>query len=134
MVDVEQLKKEEIEELTKPVTLEALILEGVETKVPVTVDFPTKDGIVPVTCIIRPLTSSEWENATNYAMKNKKDFILKILEKGVLNDDGEPLGFELLSKMPMGVVTELYKYIADISGVKENKEEQYKLTRELMGF
>ena len=53
---------------------------------------------------------------------------------GVLNDDGEPLGFELLSKMPMGVVTELYKYISDISGVKENKEEQYKLTRELMGF
>ena len=60
MVDVEQLKKEEIEELTKTVTLESLILEGVETKVPVTVDFPTKDGLVPVTCIIRPLTSSEW--------------------------------------------------------------------------
>ena len=34
MVDVEQLKKEEIEELTKTVTLESLILEGVETKVP----------------------------------------------------------------------------------------------------
>ena len=29
MVDIEQLKKEEIEELTKPVTLESLILEGV---------------------------------------------------------------------------------------------------------
>ena len=66
--------------------------------------------------------------------KYKKDFALKILEKGLLNNDGENLPIELLRKMPIGVVNEIYKRIADVSGVKEDKEEQYALTKELMGF
>ena len=41
---------------------------------------------------------------------------------------------ELLRKMPVGVVNEIYTRIGDISGVKQNKKEQYELTKELMGF
>ena len=57
-----------------------------------------------------------------------------IIGKGLLNDDGEPLNPELLKGMPIGVVNEIYKQVADISGIREDKEEQYRLTRELMGF
>ena len=67
-------------------------------------------------------------------MKNKKDFMVKILSKGLLNDDGEPIKEELIRKMPFGVASELYVRIADVSGVKQNKEEQYKLTKDLLGF
>ena len=67
-------------------------------------------------------------------MADIKDFILKILEKGLLNDDGEPLPFKLIKQMPFGVANEIYTRIADVSGVKENREEQYELTKELLGF
>ena len=59
---------------------------------------------------------------------------MEIISKGLLNDDGEPLNPDLLKGMPIGVVNEIYKQIADISGIREDKEEQYRLTRELMGF
>lgn len=131
---VEELKEQEINELNETLTLESLITEGAELQIPITFDFPTKNGMKKASAIIRPLTASEWENAQNYAIKNKKDFTLKILEKGLLNNDGKPLDFKLIKMMPFGVANELYTRIADVSGVKENREEQYELTKELMGF
>ena len=137
MANIEQLQQEEIEKLTQEnevFTLESLITEGSELRIPITFDYPTQNGMKKASAIIRPLTSTEWENAQTYAMQNKKDFILKILEKGLLNDDGETLPFELLKKMPFGVASELYVRIADVSGVKQNKEEQYQFTKQLLGF
>ena len=87
-----------------------------------------------VSAIIRPLTSAEWEECTNYAIRNKRDFAIKVLEKGLLNDDGKTIPVELLKQMPVGVVNELYTRIGDISGVKQDKQEQYELTKELLGF
>lgn len=136
MVQNDKLQNE-IEKLnqdTEIVSLETLITEGDDLRIPIIFDFPTKKGITKVSAIIKPLTASEWEEATNYAMRHKKGFSLKILEKGLLNDDGEPIPFDLLKKMPMGVVNEIYKRISDISGIKEDKKEQYELTKELMGF
>ena len=137
MTNIDKLQQEELEQLKQEeetFSLESLITEGTELRIPITFDFPTQKGLRKASAIIRPLTSTEWENAQNYAIKNKKDFTLKILEKGLLNDDGEPLPIELLRKMPVGVVNELYMRIGDISGVKQDKEEQYELTRQLMGF
>ena len=134
MTNVEELKQEEIEQLNETTSLEALITEGAELQIPITFNYPTKNGITKASAIIRPLTSTEWENAQNHAMKTKKDFALRILEKGLLNDDGEPLPLELIKKMPSGVATEIYTRIADVSGVKEDREEQYKFTKELLGF
>ena len=137
MANIEQLQQEEIEKLTQEnevFTLESLITEGSDLRIPITFDYPSKNGMKKASAIIRPLTSTEWENAQTYAMQNKKDFILKILEKGLLNDDGETLPFELLKKMPFGVASQIYIRIADVSGVKQDKEEQYKFTKELLGF
>ena len=130
-------KHNEIEELDideQTFTLESLITEGADLQIPITFNYPSKQGLKRVSAIIKPLTSAEWEEATNYAIRNKKDFALKILEKGFLDDNGEPIPMNLLKLMPVGVVNELYRRIADISGVKENKEEQFELTKELMGF
>lgn len=136
MTDINELQKQELEQLNNEETfsLESLITEGTELKIPITFDFPTKKGLKKASAIIRPLTASEWETAQNYAIKTKKDFMLKILEKGLLNDDGEPLPFELLKAMPFGVVNEIYLRIADVSGVKLNQKEQYEFTKELLGF
>ena len=136
MTDINELQKQELEQLNNEETfsLESLITEGTELKIPITFDFPTKNGLKKASAIIRPLTASEWETAQNYAIKTKKDFMLKILEKGLLNDDGEPLPFKLLKVMPFGVVNEIYLRIADVSGVKLNQKEQYEFTKELLGF
>lgn len=136
MANINELQKQELEQLNNEETfsLESLITEGTELRIPITFDFPTKTGMKKASAIIRPLTSSEWETAQNYALRNKKDFMLKILEKGLLNDDGEPLPYELLQRMPFGVVNEIYLRIADVSGVKVNQKEQYEFTKELMGF
>lgn len=134
MANIEELKQEELEQLQETTSLENLITEGASLRIPITFDFPTEKGITKASAIIKPLSTVEWENAQNYAIQHKKDFILKVLEKGLLNNDGEPLPFELIKKMPIGVATELYTRIADVSGVKQNKEEQYKLTKELLGF
>lgn len=136
MANIEELKAMEMEALSQEetVSLESLITEGADLRIPITFDFPTANGMKKASAIIRPLTTVEWENAQNYAIQHKKDFFIKILEKGLLNNDGEPLPFELIKKMPMGVATEIYKRIADVSGVKQNEEEQYKLTKDLLGF
>ena len=134
MANIEELKQEELEQLNETSSLESLITEGADLRIPITFDFPTANGVKKASAIIKPLTTVEWENAQSYAIKQKKDFVLKILEKGLLNDDGEPLSFDLIKKMPIGVATEIYKRIADVSGVKQDKEEQYKLTKELLGF
>lgn len=129
-------KEKEIEELQNGdvLSLETLITEGTELRIPITFDFPTQNGLKKASAIIRPLTAVEWENAQNYAIKHKRDFAVKILEKGLLNDDGKELPYELIRKLPFGVVNEIYRRIADVSGVKENREEQFELTKELMGF
>jgi len=136
MANIEELKQQELEQLNNNETfsLESLITEGTELRIPITFDFPTKNGMKKASAIIRPVTSSEWETAQNYAIRNKKDFMLKILEKGLLNDNEEPLPYNLLQVMPFGVVNQIYLRIADVSGVKVNQKEQYEFTKELMGF
>ena len=137
MSKADELKQQEVESLKEEqeiLSLESLITEGSELQIPITFDFPTQNGMRKASAIIKPITAVDWENAQNYAIKNKRDFALKILEKGLLNSDGEPLDFELLKKMPFGVVDEIYKRIADVSGIKEDREEQFQLTKELMGF
>ena len=134
---MENLQQAEIDNLMadeQTISLETLITEGAELQIPITFDFPTQTGLKKASAIIRPIKTSEWENAQNYALKNKKDFMIKILEKGLLNDDGEPLPPKLIRLLPFGVANEIYTRIADVSGVKENREEQYELTKELLGF
>lgn len=114
--------------------LETLILEGAETRIPITFDFPTQNGIVQTSAIIRPVSNRDWNNALSKAKNNLANFTVLILQKGLLSSSGEQLSEGLLGKIPQGVADELVRQIQDLSGIKQNQEEQYKLTKELMGF
>ena len=127
-------KKDKNTEAQELFDLETLILEGAETRIPITFDFPTKNGIVQTSAMIRPVTNREWNNAITMARSDLPRFTVLILQKGLLTCNGDELSEELLGKIPQGVADQLVIQIQDLSGIKQNKEEQYELTKELMGF
>ena len=137
MTNIDKLQQEELEQLKQEeetFSLENLIIEGSELRIPITFNFPTKNGVKKASAIIKPVSTTEWENAQQYSLKNKKEFMIQILSKGLLNDDGEPLPIKLIKLIPFGVANEIYTRIADISGLKQTREEQFELTKELLGF
>ena len=127
-------KKDKNTEAQELFDLETLILEGAETRIPITFDFPTQNGIVQTSAMIRPVSNQEWNNAITTAKQDLPRFTVLILQKGLLTSNGEQLSEELLGKIPQGVADQLVRQIQDLSGIKQNKEEQYELTKELMGF
>lgn len=130
MVDKElEINKEE-----KVLKLEELLVEGTNVEVPITFDYPTKNGVVPVSAIIKPISSLEWNNTLKKYSRNLTYFGIAILSIGLLSTSGEPIDKKLIENMPTGVVDDLLKQIEDLSGIKQDKEEQYALTKELMGF
>lgn len=129
-----EIKELEINEDKNNYSLEELILEGTKVEMPITFDLPTRKGLVPVSAIIRPISSVEWNNVLKKYSHSLDQFSVAILNIGLLSSEGEQLSMELLEKMPAGVVDDILKQIQDLSGIKQNKEEQYALTRELMGF
>ena len=127
-------KELKINKEQKVFKLEELLVEGTEVRVPITFDYPTENGVVPVSAIIRPISSLEWNNTLKEYSQDLTSFGNAILSIGLLSSKGEPIGINLIETMPAGVVDEILKRIQDLSGIKENKEEQYALTKELMGF
>lgn len=127
-------KELEINTDEKVFKLEELLVEGAKVEVPITFDYPTDNGVVPVSAMIRPITSLEWNNTLKEYSNDLTNFGNAILNLGLLSTTGEPIGLNLIETMPAGVVDEILKRIQDLSGIKQNKEEQYELTKELMGF
>lgn len=124
----------EINEEGTSYRLEDLILEGTKLEVPITFDYPTKNGFVPISAIIRPISSIEWNNTLQKYSKNLNKFAVAILNIGLLSSEGNQISMELLEQMPAGIVDDILRQIQDLSGIKQDKEEQYALTKELMGF
>ncbi len=127
-------KELEINKEEKVLKLEELLVEGTNVEVPITFDYPTKNGVVPVSAIIKPISSLEWNNTLKKYSRNLTYFGIAILSIGLLSTSGEPIDKKLIENMPTGVVDDLLKQIEDLSGIKQDKEEQYALTKELMGF
>jgi len=127
-----QIDAQEISE--KTVDFETLITEGTKIRIPITFDFPTQNGIVKTNAIIRPISNVEWNNALRIGRNNLAEFAVLILQKGLLTSEGKEISKTLLSQIPTGVADELVKQIQDLSGIKTNKQEQYELTKELLGF
>ena len=50
--------------------LESLITDGADARVPIEIDFPTKNGKKKAAAMIRPLTNVEWNNALRISRKN----------------------------------------------------------------
>lgn len=127
-------KQEPTVEAKKSIPLETLILEGEKTRINITFDYPTNDGVIPVHALIKPINSVDWNNMVQEYSNRINEFNIAVLEEGLLTSENEHLPRELLEKMPAGVVDTILKHIMDISGIKQDKEEQYRLTKELLGF
>ncbi len=138
MTDIEKLKEEELETLSQEdeelFDLETLILDGADAKIPVIIDFPTAEGVKKVGCMIKPLTAPEWNNAIKLSRKLRDSSAeLEIVKLGLFDKNGEPFNYDLLVKMPNGVVQTIFNMISDVSGVKLG-EEQLKILENILGF
>lgn len=141
MTNIEDKKKAEIEMLKQDndtnniINLEDLILEGANTKIPITFDYPLPTGeIQKVGAMIRPLTATEWNTCSMKAIKQEKTMAVEVVKIGLMGNDGTPIKAELIEKMNVGVINGLFNKISEISGIQEDEEEQAKMIKEIMGF
>ena len=141
MVDINKLQEEELNALNNEdvFDLESLITDGADARVPVRISFPKyeKDGTmrtVQAGALIRPLTNIEWNNAIK---RNRNDYTnkttdeIELLKKALYNTNEEQMPAEIVELIPAGVVSELVKEVARISGI--DIEENLRLAKK-MGF
>ena len=142
MENIEELKEIEIEKLTDEISdiaeIEKLILDGANTKIPYSINYPIYDvenkqiSFKQMSIKLQPVNSADWNNAmANFKDNNRA---IKIVEKSLYTKDEQKFPMKLIQKMPSGVITTLYKEIAKISGVELNSEEDKELIKDLMGF
>jgi hypothetical protein len=92
--------------------LETLITEGVDTRVPITIEFP--DG-KKAAALIRPISTSEFQTIYN---GNITSILVNILEVALMNKNEEPLPRSLIEAMPIGLPVKIIKQIFEISGIE----------------
>ena len=128
----ELIKLSEEEEIFN---LESLITDGADARIPIEIDFPTKNGKKKAAAMIRPLTNVEWNNALRIARKNfKTTNEIELLKMALYTKEGEPFPKELVEKLPNGVVMKLVQTSGEISGI-EVTEENMKMAKEMLaGF
>lgn len=115
--------------------LESLITDGADARIPIEIDFPTKNGKKKAAAMIRPLTNVEWNNALRIARKNfTTTNEIELLKMALYTKEGEPFPKELVEKLPNGVVMKLVQTLGEISGI-EVTEENMKMAKEMLaGF
>lgn len=141
MTDVDKLREEELRQLNDDeiFDLEALVTDGVDAKVPIVIKYPKtlEDGTVKMVkagAMIRPLTNVEWNNSTrlNRSTNAKTTNEVELLKKALYTRNGEQMPAKVVEDLPSGVVTELVKEVAVISGI--DVEENMRLAKEMLGF
>lgn len=134
--DLENEQKAELEMLSNEdgevFDLETLILDGENAKIPITFIYPNTDKTVGV--MIRPVTTSEYNQVLRKSERLGLQFLVEILKIALYKMDGTPFPQELIGKLPAGVCAELVEKINDISGIKSNEEDLNKVNAELLGF
>ena len=106
--------------------LETLITEGVDSRVPIEIEFPNgkKAG-----ALIKPITTADFQ--TIYGGE-PTEILIKVLELGLLDKEGQPISRNLIEAMPMGLPNNIFKQICTISGLELNQDD-IKSAREVMG-
>ena len=138
MTDIDKLKKDELNELNNTQDLQSLILEGVDARIPVEVEYITKTGeFAKAGAKLKPLSDTEVQNALRTARKvSDTTFNLELLRKGLFDLNGEPFPFEVLKLMNSGVVNSLANKLAEISGIELDPDDatSKQFAEDLMGF
>ena len=108
--------------------LETLITEGVDARVPITIEFPNGKK---AQATIRPISTGEFQ--TIYT-RDTSNLLVNVLEAGLMNKDGEPLPRNLLEAMPIGLPVKITQQIFEISGIETDPEDAEALKEELELF
>lgn len=134
MADINELQQAEINMLQEDeeiFDLESLITDGVDAKVPISIEINGKK----YGAMIKPLNNIQWNNATRKALNNYSTTNeIEIVKQALYNKNGDEFPEDVIDKFPTGVVVQIFREIAKISGVELNSEENVKLMKELMGF
>ena len=129
MANVEQLKNEELEQLTtvetEEVNLEDLLVLGEEKKIPIHISFPNSDGETRsnAKALIKQLTLKELDSlsiSNNVARTN-----MSVLERALFKQNGDNFTRKELEVLPIGVVNAIATKILEVSGV--DLQEQRRL-------
>lgn len=118
-------KNVEVQELFD---LETLITEGIDTRVPIEIEFP--DGR-KAGAMIRPLSANEFKTIYDGDASN---ILISILEKGLMNKNGDVLPRSLIEAMPIGLPAKIIKQIFEISGVETTEEDTNEIINNLNLF
>lgn len=134
MTDIADLEAKELEELANEQdlgSLESLIIDGAESRIPITIEYNGKE----FGAFIRPLTNREWNEATMIGIRSEYTTSeIELCKLGLYNKEGEHFPNEVIEKLPGGIVNTISRQIADISGVELNSKENTKILKEFMGF
>ena len=108
--------------------LETLITDGVDARVPITIEFPNGKK---AQAMIKPISTGEFQ--TIYT-RDTSNLLVNVLEAGLMNKDGEPLPRNLLEAMPIGLPAKITQQIFEISGIETDPEDAEALKDELELF
>lgn len=140
MTNVDKLREEEIETLSKNtdgevMELDQILTEGVNAKIPFSFTYPNTDKKVGV--MVRPLSSNEYTTAMKKSKQFKSNFLTEILKIGLYKMNGDEFPKEQVDELPAGVVVMISNEISRISGVDlaESVEvNQQNMIEDMMGF
>ena len=126
MTDINKLKEEELEELSKPsveveeVGLEDLIVLGERKKIPIHIIYPNEDGTKEnAKALVRQLTLKEVDGLNFNSTVLKLN--ISVLRKALFKTTGEKFTNDELEVLPLGVVNAIANKILELSGVEQNR-------------
>ena len=129
MVNVDELKQQEMEKLTnvemqEEFDLEELILLGDDKKIPILIEYPKPDGKrVKAKALIKQLTINEIDTVKT-KQENQLQAAMLVLQKALFKSNGEPFSKNELKRLPIGVLTEISDKILEISGINEDTKQE----------
>lgn len=121
-------KKDKNTEAQELFDLETLITEGIDARVPIEIEFPNGKKAA---AMIRPLNANEFKTIYDGDASN---ILISILEKSLMNKNGEALPRSLIEAMPIGLPAKIIKQIFEISGVETTEEDTNELINNLNLF
>ena len=137
-MSVEKEKQKELEHLQQEdeiFELDQVITEGINAKIPFTFIYPNTTKKVGV--LIRPLSTTEYQNAILSSRRLKTNLLLELAKLGVYKLDESKFPEDLLTELPAGIITKITNEINRISGVElmnVSEDTQQQIFDDLMGF
>ena len=121
-------KKDKNTEAQELFDLETLITEGIDARVPIEIEFPYGKYAA---AMISPLNANEFKTIYDGDASN---ILISILEKSLMNKNGDALPRSLIEAMPIGLPAKIIKQIFEISGVETTEEDTNELINNLNLF